>query len=366
MASVLTVILAGGRGMRLQPLTARRAKPVVPVGNRALIDHTLTNCEQSRLGEIVVLTQHHEDSVREHLQGEWSDRLPGLTILSSRDVGRSYLGTADAVRAALARHAEGRLVLVLAGDHLYDMDYRALATDLRALRADATLGCVPVPRSHASRFGCVELDGEGIVHHFLEKPSAPPPMPNMPGHVLASMGIYLFRRNVLESFLYRNPDAHDFGHDVLPRMIAGGVRVAGHSFTNEGEPRYWRDISDVDAYHAANMDLLSKTVEPGDSWIGPRSLVAGGSVDRCVLGRNVQIGPGAHLSRSVLLNDVIVERGARLRRVVVEVGMRIPADARIGFGSMADHDWGTVTPGGITVVTRTPDPARRATAYCQP
>ena len=140
-------------------------------------------------------------------------------------------------------------------------------------------------------------------------------------------------------------------------MLRSGTRIAAHSFTNEGEPRYWRDISDVDAYHVANMELLRDTVEAGDSWVGPRSLVAGGTVERCVLGRNVQVGPGALLSRSVLLDDVIVERGAKLRRVVVEAGVRIPANARIGFGSMADADWGTVTPGGITVVTRL---ARRA------
>lgn len=352
MSSTLTVILAGGRGERLQPLTTRRAKPVVPFANRRLIDYTLANCERSRMDEIVILTQHQDESIREHVESTWRERLPGLTVLSSREVGRTYRGTADATRAALARHAEGRMVLVLAGDHVYDMDYRNLATDHRALHADVTIGTVPVLRRDGPRLGCVQVDASGFIREFLEKPVNPPVMATMPDHVLASMGIYLFRRNALESFLYEYPDADDFGHHVIPGMLAEGTQVAAHEFMDEGVPCYWRDISDVDAYHEAHMDLLRETFDDGDSWIGPRSIVAGGTLQRCVLGRAVQVGPSAELTRSILFDDVVVDRGAKLHRVVVEEGMRIPANARIGFDRNADRRWGHVTPHGITVVTR--------------
>jgi len=352
MESTLTLILAGGKGKRLLPLTARRGKPAVPFANRKLIDYTLANCLRSRLRDIVVLTQHHEESVRTHVESTWTERLPGLRVLSSREVGRTYRGTADAVRAALARLADGRRVLVLAGDHVYGMDYRRLATDHRALGADMTIGMVPVPIDAGPRLGCIELDAQGLVRSFREKPTAPPSIPGRHGFTLASMGIYLFRRSVLETYLYEHPTADDFGHDVIPGMVDDGARIAGHHFAVDGEPCYWRDISDVDAYHAAHMDLLRGTFDDGDSWIGPRSVVAGGTLDRCVLGRAVQIGPHAELSETILLDDVVVGPGAHLKRVVVEEGVHIPPSAIIGFDPESDRVWGTVTPYGITVVTQ--------------
>jgi len=351
MESTLTLILAGGKGKRLLPLTAHRAKPAVPFANRKLIDYTLANCERSRLRDIVVLTQHHEESVRTHVESNWATRLPGLRVLSSSEVGRTYRGTADAVRAALPHSADSRRVLVLAGDHVYDMDYRRLATDHRAVGAAMTIGMVPVPLRAAPRLGCIEVDAHGLVRRFREKPAAAASMPGMDGFTLASMGIYLFRRSVLETFLYEHPDADDFGHDVIPRMVDDGARIAGHHFATDGVPCYWRDISDVDAYHAAHMDLLRGTLEDGDSWVGPRSVVAGGTLDRCVLGRAVQIGPHAELSETILLDDVIVGPGAQLQRVVVEEGVHIPPGVHIGFDRDADRVWGTVTPNGITVVT---------------
>jgi len=332
--------------------------------------------------------------------------MPGVRVLGAAQAGRTFSGTADAVRAALgagsgirldsagcdaagsspglvhvaaldtpssarlaqqrlarlrsdgeypnrlpALHADGRRVLVLAGNHVYDMDYRELATDHRALRADLTLGVVPVPQSLAHRFGCVQVGDDGLVTDFIEKPAHPV---GAREEVSASMGIYLFRRNVLEQFLYEHPDADDFGHDVVPGMMEEGARVAGHYFVDSGRPRHWRDISDVDAYHAAHMDLLHKTFDGRDSWIGPRTVVAGGALDRCVLGREVQVGPNASLSQSILLADVVVEPGASLRKVIVEQGVQVPTHTRIGFDPIEDRRWGTVTPGCVTVVTRSP------------
>jgi len=347
----LTMILAGGRGERLMPLTSRRAKPMVPFGNGRLIDYTLANCARSGLRKIVVLTQHLDDTVSEYIAATWTDRLPGLTVLSSAQFGRPFRGTADAVRAALARIAGGRSVLILAGDHVYDMDYRELAAEHRARRADMTIAMLPVPRTAAPRLGCIELDEQGLVRTFEEKPRTPPTMPGSPESTLASMGIYLFRRRALESFLNEHPQADDFGNDVIPGMLASGSRIACHSFMADGKPCYWRDVSDPDAYLAAHMDMVRGSVEEGESWIGPRSVVAEGTLDRCVLGRAVRIGLHAEISESVLLNDVVVDPGALLRRVIVEEGVHIPASARIGFDPVADARWGTVTPGGVTVVT---------------
>jgi glucose-1-phosphate adenylyltransferase len=350
--NTLTLILAGGRGRRLQPLTDRRAKPVVPFAHRHLIDYTLENCVRSGLREVVVLTQHLCSTVSAHIDRHWRGRIPGLTVLCSEKVGRPYRGTADAVRAALAEYPEGQRVLVLGGDHVYDMDYRDLATDHRARQADATIGIVPVPCRQAGNFGCVRLDANRIIQEFVEKPAVAPITPDWPGRSLASMGIYLFRRSRLEDALYEHPDAHDFGHEIIPAMLHAGDRIAGHLFVEDGSERYWRDISDVDAYHATHLDLLHETLEEGDSWVGPRSVVAGGTLKRSVVGRAVQVGPHATVTESILFDDVIVGPGASLRRVVVEQGVRIPADARIGFDREADREWGTVTAGGVVVISK--------------
>ncbi|MEM8883489.1 MAG: sugar phosphate nucleotidyltransferase [Planctomycetota bacterium] len=365
MENTLTLVLAGGQGERLRPLTDRRAKSVMPFAGRRLIDDTLANCVRTGLREVVVLTQHRRESVRAHVESTWAEELPHLRFLSSAEVGRAYRGTADAVRAALAHDPEGRRVLVLASDHVYHMHYRDLMTDHRAQRADVTMSVVPVPRCRAHTLGCVRVGADGLVQSFKEKPSDPPTMPGREDMSLASMGIYLFQRSALEDFLYEYPDADDFAKHVIPGMLLGGLRVGTHDFAQAGEPGYWRDIGDVDGYHAALMDLLEGTFDDGESWIGPRSLVAGGSLDRCVLGRDVQVGPHAELCESVLLDGVVVGPAARLQRVVVEEGVRIPPQARIGFNPAVDARWGTVTESGLVVVTEAPVPAPsewRATA----
>ena len=330
MNCTLTFILAGGRGERLLPLTRSRAKPVVSVAGRRLIDYTLANCRASGLRDVVVLTQHLEETVQDYLAERWQEKMPGLRTLSSAQVGRHFRGTADAVRAALTRFGEGHSVLVLSADHVYDMNYRDLMTDHRAQRADATISVVPVPLQHACSLGCVTTDETGLVRRFVEKPPSPHAMPGHPRHALASRGVYLFRRRVLEEFLHEYPEADDFAHHVFPGLLLSGARVATHSFVGETGPRYWRDIGDIESYHAVHMDLLEGTLHADESWIGPHSRVADGSIRRCVLGRNVEIGPRAEISESVLLDGVVVEPGARVHRAVVEEGVRIPANARIG------------------------------------
>jgi len=330
MDSILTLVLAGGKGGRLLPLTARRAKPLMPFAGRRLIDYTLANARRSGLRDVVVLTQHHAASVRAHVETQWEGGTPGIRTLSAEDAGRQFRGTADAVRAALARYPDGRQVLVLASDHIYQMNYGDLMTDHRAQRADVTISVVPVRRGMPSSLGCASIDESGLVRRFVEKPHDPPAMPGHPRHALGSMGVYLFRRAVLEEFLYDYPEADDFAQHVIPGLLLGGNRVAAHYFADDTGPRYWRDIGDPESYHAAHMDLLRGTFDDDDSWIGPRSLVAGGSLDRCVLGRNVQVGPRTEISESVLLDGVVVGPRARVRRAIVEEGVHIPADAEIG------------------------------------
>lgn len=330
MDRTLTLILAGGEGRRLLPLTEHRPKPVMPFGGRCLIDYTLENCIRSGLRNVVVLTQHLADAVHEHLADRWSDRIPSLHALSAAAAGRRFRGTVDAARAALARHPDGNRVLVLAADHVYHMDYRNLMTDHRAMQADATVSVVPVPLRRARALGCVTVDKSGLVQRFVEKPSKPEAMPAHPRHALASMGIYLFRRAVLEEFLYEYPEADDFALHVLPGLLLGGRRVGTHFFAEEAGPHYWRDIGDPESYYAGHMDLLRGTLGDCDSWIGPRSLVAGGEVQRCVLGRDVQVGPNAVVRDSVLLDGAIVGRGAHIEHAIVLPGVLIAANARIG------------------------------------
>jgi glucose-1-phosphate adenylyltransferase len=212
------------------------------------------------------------------------------------------------------------------------MSYRDLMTDHRAQRADVTVSVVPVPRGQATKLGCASLDESGLVRQFVEKPRDPPAMPGHPRHALGSMGIYLFRRHALEEFLHEFPDADDFAQHVIPGLLLCGHRVATHYFADDAGPRYWRDVGDPDAYHAAHMDLLRGTFENGESWIGPHSVVAGADLEHCVLGRHVQVGPGATVHDSILLDGATVGPGARVRNAIIDENVRIPAHAHVGAG----------------------------------
>ncbi|MHC4550428.1 MAG: glucose-1-phosphate adenylyltransferase family protein [Planctomycetota bacterium] len=331
MQDVVTLVLAGGQGTRLRPLTARRAKPVVPFAGRRLIDFTLRNCLRSRIRDLVVLAQYRARGVADYLRDTWAAAFRSLAVFSPDEAGRPFAGTADAVRAALRRHRGGRDLLVLAGDHVYRMDYRRLLADHEAGAAEATLSVVAVPRAEASRLGVLAVGPSGAVRGFHEKTEAPPCVPGRPGHCVASMGIYAFDRCALQGFLADHPDATDFGHHVLPGMLATGYRLAAHAFALSEPRAYWRDIADVDAYHAAHMDVVDRRFDLGRRWgVTNASLGTGARVERSVLGRDVRIGPRAIVLESVLLDGAVVGPGARLRRVVAVEGARIPRRVALG------------------------------------
>lgn len=319
MQGVTTLILAGGQGHRLEPLTQGRAKPVVPFAGRRLIDFTLDNCAKSGIHDACVLAQYEAAGVRRHVKR--------FRVFTPREAGAAFHGTADAVRRALQHFPGGERVLVLAGDHVYRMDYREL---LAAHRGPATVAVAPVPRPEARELGVLAVGAEGAVEAFVEKPADPPPLPGAPDFALASMGIYVFERDVLEEYLHLRPDAVDFGHHVLPGLLDRGLRV--QSFHHRA---YWRDVADVGAYHGALMDFAAGLFDPG--WRPERV------VDGSVLGARVRIGKGAEVVESVLLDGVVVGARARLRRVVATEGARIPAGAEIGYGAR-----------GVTVVAREP------------
>ena len=381
---LLTLILAGGEGRRLEPLTHCRAKPVVPFAGRRLIDFTLLNCVESGVNDIVVLTQYRSNGVEQHV-GRWGSRFDGLRCFSSSDWGAPFRGTADAVRAALRRIHRGRLVMVLAADHVYRMDYGRLFELLTRSGAQGVLSTVPCSVSDAHRLGVVSIDEDGLIETFIEKPDCPVCTPGPVGACLASMGIYLFRREALESYLLSHSDAIDFGYEVVPGMLDDGHRLVAYRFGAGEECPFWRDIGDVDALHRALMELVEAGprwagqflyeidyswsrggldrdlgVRPlardgSSAWIGPGSVVSGLTLSRTVLGAGVNIDRHAELRDCVVFDGARVGARARLRRVVVEEGAVIPPGAVIGYDSAADRRRYAVTPGGLIVVPAQPE-----------
>ena len=324
MHDVVTLVLAGGRGIRLRPLSSRRAKPVVPFAGGCIIDFTLQNCARSGMRDVIVLTQYRADDVARHVASRWESEFDRLTVLSSAAVGRPFSGTADAARAALERERRGRDVLVLASDHVYRMDYRRLLADHVVAGADATLSVLPVARADASRLGVVGVGANGRIESFVEKPPLPPVAP------LASMGVYCFDRRALEEFLASHQDAMDFGRDVVPGMLQRRKRLVSHAYHLHEPDCYWRDIADVDAYHAALMDHVDGRFALGWSAASDATVESGAIVERSVVGRGVHIARGARVRDSVLLDGATVGAGARLQRVVVEEGGRIAAGRTVG------------------------------------
>lgn len=396
---VVAVVLAGGRGSRLEPLTRDRAKPAVPFGGaHRIIDFTLSNCVNSGLRRVLVLTQYKSASLDRHLVLGWSGLFrpefdESLEILPPQQrVGEHwYRGTADAVfqnLSALERHAP-RLVVVLAGDHVYRMDYRDLVATHDAAGADVTIASLPVPEAAARSLGTMRVDASWRVQAFFEKAVAPPPLPGRPGMCLASMGVYCFSWPYLRERLRAARaagDGHDFGRDLLPVAVATHA-VQAHPF---GGPAggYWRDVGTIDAYYEAGRDLLGAT--PGldlhdgewpirtlrcalpppkfvtvaegarchrgsavDSLVGAGAVLAGGTAAGSILGPRVRLAAGARVEDSVLLDGVEVGPHARVRRTIVDKGTRLPAGLAVGFDREADEALGlTISPGGVTVVPR--------------
>jgi glucose-1-phosphate adenylyltransferase len=401
--SILTVILAGGTGTRLFPLTRDRAKPAVPFGGKyRIIDFCLANCLHSGMRRILVLTQYKSHSLQKHLRDGWSVFNPELGEYITpvppqmRTGDRWYEGTADAIHQNkyLLERSGAESVLILSADHIYRMDYSAMVRAHGEKRADVTVACMEVPLAEAHAFGIVRVDDQHRIVSFEEKPERPAPLPDNPAAALASMGIYIFSMELLLAELRADHDrtgsTHDFGKDILPRLLATH-HVAAYRFGGDNgrvtPDRYWRDVGTLDAYYAANMDLLerqppldlyqedwpirthqlqtppARTV-PGDSGsegIFINSIVAGGviieggSVQRSILFPQVYVGDECFIEESILFQGVKVGEGSRLRRCIIDKNVVVPPGTRVGYDIARDRERFTVSDKGIVVIPRNYD-----------
>ena len=403
--NVLAIVLAGGRGSRLEPLTRDRAKPAVPFGGiYRIIDFTLSNCINSDLRKILVLTQYKATSLNRHIDqgwkflcrelGEYIEVIPP----QQRIAEMWYQGTADAIyqNVYTIEKAAPRDTLILAGDHIYKMNYARMIDEHRANQADLTIACLPVERAQAREFGVIGVDDANHVTSFLEKPKDPPAMPGHPELALASMGIYVFNTDVMYELLFQDAarkeaSNHDFGRDIIPAMLAGGSRVFSYPFRDEnrkGGMAYWRDVGTLDAYFQTSMDLIQidpilnlydqewpiHTYQPpypppkfvhteGDrrgaaynSIVCQGAIISGGQLYRSIVSPDVRVHSYALVEDSILLEGVVVGRGAKVRRAIIDKDVRVPANFVIGWNHDADMARGfTVSEEGITVVAKGED-----------
>ncbi len=396
----LTIVLAGGSGTHLHPLTRDRTKPAVPFGGKyRIIDFTLANCLHSGLRRILVLTQYKSLSLQKHLRDGWSIFNPEIGEYVTpvppqmRTGEHGYSGTADAVyqNLYLLERSGARWVLILAGDHIYRMDYAALLRFHREHQGGATLACMDVPLAEASRFGVLSMGGDERVTRFQNQPEEPEPLPEDPQRALASMGVYVFSIDLLLQALKEDADlaesSHDFGADIIPRLIeTAGVNAYrfGGKTGRVTPDRYWCDLSTVDSYYQANMDLLepvppmdlyqpdwpirtyqaqyppARTV-PGvegsegifiNSIAGSGVVVAGGSVQHSILFAHVFVDDEATVHDSILFNGVRVDKQAQLQNCIVDKDVHIPRGEKIGFDRERDAARFTVTEQGLVVVPR--------------
>jgi len=396
----LAIILAGGVGTRLQPLTNDRAKPAVPFGGKyRIIDFTLANCLHSEIRQVLVLTQYKSHSLQKHLRDGWSIFNPELGEYITpippqmRVDGEWYSGTANAIYQNLymIERSEADWIVVLSGDHIYRMDYAELVKSHIEQQADVSIACMEVLLQEAQAFGVMEVDADSRVVGFEEKPQQPKPLPDNAEYALASMGIYVFNREMLLDVLRRDHDeaasSHDFGHDILPSLIASH-RACAYRFGNDGgrvsPDRYWRDVGTIDAYYEANMSLLepvppldlyqqdwmirtyqgqtppARTVpgESGNEGVFVNSIVsggviiAGGGVNRSILFPGVRVQDEAIVEDAILLNDVIIGEGARVRRCIIDKNVVVPAGEEIGVDRASDRQRFQISDNGIVVIPK--------------
>lgn len=403
------VVLAGGKGSRLDPLTRERAKPAVPFGGTyRIIDFVLSNCLNSNLRKIHVLTQYKGMSLDRHVNngwrryfcqelGEFIDVVPP----QQRIVDNWYQGSADAVYQNIyeIEKENPEYVVILAGDHVYKMDYRLMIRQHIETDADVTVAAKAVPCEQAAgTFGVMETDADNRIVGFEEKPLAPKSMPGRPEFCLASMGIYVFTARFLFEKLCQDANRlesrRDFGLDVIPEAIEKN-RVFAYLFSDQsgaeeqnqsfGQRPYWRDVGTISSYYEANMDLIAiepelnlydpawaiRTYNPDlppakfvfsepdrqgqaiNSAVGQGSVVSGGQVNHSVLGRSVRVNSYATVEDSILFDDVVVGRGARIRRCIIDRGVVVPTGLKVGFDADEDRRRGFhVTPEGIVVIVR--------------
>ncbi|MCX7646713.1 MAG: glucose-1-phosphate adenylyltransferase [Rhodobacteraceae bacterium] len=407
----MAFVLAGGRGSRLKELTDNRAKPAVYFGGKTrIIDFALSNALNSGIRKMAIATQYKAHSLIRHCQRGWNffraERNEYLDILPASqrmDEINWYRGTADAVtqNIDIVDSYDVDYVLILAGDHIYKMDYELMLRQHVESGADVTVGCLTVPRKEASAFGVMAVDATGRITSFLEKPKDPPGTPEDPEVTLASMGIYVFAWPFLRDLLIRDSEdpnsSHDFGTDLIPAIVKGGKAVA-HRFATScvrhspEAPAYWRDVGTIDAFWKANIDLTdfvpeldlwdrqwpiwtySESVPPAKfihdeenrRGMAVSSLVSGGCIISGTEVRNSLLFTGVHtnsyavLDHAVVLPYVTVGRHARLRNVVIDRGVRIPEGLVVGEDPEEDARWFRVTDTGVTLITQKMLDARAA------
>jgi glucose-1-phosphate adenylyltransferase len=398
MRDAIGVLLAGGQGERLWPLTRDRAKPAVPFGALyRIIDVTLSNCVNSDLRRVFVLTQYKALSLNRHIRAGWSP-IAGLgdyiEVLppQMRVSQQWYQGTADAVYQNIYSIGSERskFVFILSGDHIYKMNYAKMLKQHTDSGADVTVATIQIPVAEAARqFGVIETDKDWRIVGFQEKPESPKESPHHPGYCNASMGVYIFNTHLLIPILLADSEdpksQHDFGKDILPRIISKH-RVFAYNFEDENSKQslYWRDVGTIDAYYEANMDLVSVSpvfnlydgnwplrtwlhqyppakfvfADPGrtgqalDSIVAAGSVVSGGRVTRSLLGCNVRVNSYCEVSDSIIYNHVNIGRHSRIRRAIIDRHVSLPEHTEIGYDLEADKRRFHVTDSGIIVVVR--------------
>lgn len=393
----LALILAGGRGSRLKQLTAWRAKPAVPFGGKfRIIDFPLSNCVNSGIRRVGVLTQYKAHSLIRHIQQGWGfmrgalGEFVELLPASLRTEQGWYTGTADAVyqNIDILRNHGAEYVLILAGDHIYKMDYGDMLAEHVAQNADMTIGCIEVPLDQAKAFGVMSINENRRIIAFNEKPNNPDPIPGRDDVALASMGIYVFNAAFLYEQLIKDADSpkstHDFGHDIIPNLINRYKVVAfPYKDVQGNDPGYWRDVGTIDAFWSANLELIGVTPELNlyddewpiwthqaqlppakfvfddddrrgmavDSMVSGGCIISGSTVRHSVLFSNVQVHSFTVIEDSVILPDVVVGRHCRLKKVVLDKGCNVPEGTVIGEDAELDARRFEVSPEGVVLVT---------------
>ena len=403
--NTLVMILAGGEGKRLYPLTRDRAKPAVPFGGRyRIIDFVINNFINSGFYKLKILTQYKSDSLNQHIARGWPlspiiGQYIDLVPAQMRTDGHWYKGTADAVFQNLTHiyDEDPEKVCVFGGDHIYKMNVQLMLDFHKKKKADLTISAIPIPIEQASEFGIIEVDDDWKLTAFVEKPTERPKcIPGREDMCLASMGNYIFERGVLVEEVKKDAivenSNHDFGRNIIPKMLADGKKIFIYDFTrndisgmSQSERIYWRDVGSIDSYWQANMDLLDYDPELNlyskewplrtynynyppakfiweegerigmatNSLVSEGCIISGGSISRCVLSPKVRINSFSNVSHSILMENVNVGRHTEIRRAIIDKNVNIPPYTRIGFDREEDEARGfIVSSGGITVVPK--------------